>query len=161
MSHHKTHHYRTHVTWDGNTGHGTQAYQAYERSHTVRIDGKPPIAGSSDPMFNGDPTRHNPEELLVAALSSCHMLWYLHLCSQAGVVVSAYTDDASGTLLVTQAGGGHFSEVRLRPAVTISTASDPRLAQTLHEAAHQMCFIANSVNFPVFCEPSISVNQAA
>ena len=112
MSHHKTHHYRTHVTWDGNTGHGTQAYQAYqayERSHTVRIDGKPPIAGSSDPMFNGDPTRHNPEELLVAALSSCHMLWYLHLCSQAGVVVSAYTDDASGTLLVTQAGGGHFS----------------------------------------------------
>ena len=101
MSHHKTHHYRTHVTWDGNTGHGTQAYQAaYERSHTVRIDGKPPIAGSSDPMFNGDPTRHNPEELLVAACPAVTCCG-IYICAPGRVVVSAYT---SMTPLARQAG---------------------------------------------------------
>ena len=155
MSSQKSHQYRTHVTWDGNTGRGTAAYQTYERSHTIRVDGKPPIAGSSDPAFNGDPTRHNPEEMFVASLSSCHMLWYLHLCSQAGVVVCAYVDDALGLMRETQAGGGHFSEVRLRPAVTIAADSDPRLAETLHESAHRMCFIANSVNFPVLNSPEI------
>lgn len=159
MSSQKTHQYRTHVTWDGNTGRGTETYQAYERSHTIRVHGKPPIAGSSDPAFHGDPNRHNPEELLVASLSSCHMLWYLHLCSQADVVVCAYIDDALGLMRETKAGGGHFSEVRLRPAVTIAVDSDRRLAETLHESAHRMCFIANSVNFPVLCEPSISVSQ--
>jgi organic hydroperoxide reductase OsmC/OhrA len=110
------------------------------------------IPGSADPAFRGDATRYNPEELLVMSLSSCHMLWYLHLCAEAGVIVTAYVDDAVGTLVEVKETGGHFTEVILRPVATLQAGSDAALAAQLHEKAHHLCFVANSVNFPVRVE---------
>lgn len=152
------HHYRLEVEWTGNRGSGTDGYRNYGRDHVVRIEGKPEIAGSSDPTFRGDATKHNPEDLLVAALSQCHMLSYLHMAAAAGVVVTAYVDVAEGTMQ-TAGDGGRFTEVVLRPVVTISAASDPAKAEAAHETAHHACFIANSVNFPVRCEPRIVVES--
>lgn len=154
---HKAHAFGVKVTWTGNTGEGTSAYTSYRRAHEISADGKPTIPGSSDPAFRGDASRYNPEELLVASLSACHMLWFLHLCADAGVVVAAYADDAEGTMRLTEDGGGHFEEVRLRPAVKIKAGCDPELAQRLHARAHHLCFIANSVNFEVRVEPTVSV----
>jgi organic hydroperoxide reductase OsmC/OhrA len=148
----RTHAYNVLMRWTGNTGHGTRDYRAYERAHEYSAPGKPVIPGSSDPAFRGDRTRYNPEELLVMSISSCHMLWYLHLCANAKVVVTAYVDDASGTMVESADGSGRFSEVVLRPAVTIASG-DLALAESLHERAHHLCFIANSVNFPIRCEP--------
>lgn len=148
----KQHRYPIEVVWTGNRGEGTKTYQAYGREHEIRIAGKPVIAASSDPAFRGDAGRHNPEELLVAALSSCHMLWYLHLAGVAGVIVTGYIDEAVGTM-VEHADGGRFTEVVLRPCVTIGANSDAELATRVHGEAHHACFIANSVNFPVRCEP--------
>ena len=156
MSSGHQHHYRVDVEWTGNHGTGTQTYQGYGREHEIRVAGKPVLAGSSDPAFRGDSTRHNPEDMLVAALSTCHMLSYLHVAATAGIVVTAYTDTAEGTM-ETNAQGGHFVEVVLRPQVTISAASDAAKAEAAHEAAHHGCFIANSVNFPVRCEPRIVI----
>jgi organic hydroperoxide reductase OsmC/OhrA len=155
----KEHHYRVEVQWTGNTGRGTAAYRDYARSHVLSVPGqpKPPIPGSSDPAFRGDEARWNPEELLVGALSACHQLWYLHLCSAAGVVVTDYVDDAEGIMHEELDGGGHFARVVLRPVVTISRESDAARARTLHEEAHRMCFIARSVNFPVGHEPEIRI----
>jgi organic hydroperoxide reductase OsmC/OhrA len=145
------------VKWTGNTGEGTSRYTSYQRSHEISAEGKPSIPGSSDPAFRGDPTRYNPEELLVASLSACHMLWFLHLCADAGIVVTSYTDDAEGTMRLREDGGGHFELVVLRPAVTIRGGGDADLAQSLHARAHHLCFIANSVNFEVRAEPTVSV----
>jgi organic hydroperoxide reductase OsmC/OhrA len=154
---HQTHAYEVGVAWTGNKGEGTSAYTAYERAHEITAEGKPAIPGSSDPAFRGDKTRYNPEELLVASLSACHMLWFLHLCADAHVVVTAYADKASGTMKLTADGGGHFTEVTLKPAVTIKEGCDPRLAEELHHRAHHLCFIANSMNFPVGVEPTTTV----
>jgi organic hydroperoxide reductase OsmC/OhrA len=148
----RPHRYRVDVVWTGNRGTGTDGYRNYSRNHVIRVPGKPDLAGSSDPTFRGDATRHNPEDMLVAALSTCHMLSYLHMATVAGVVVTDYRDAAEGTM-VTEGDGGHFTEVVLRPVVTITAASDPAKAEAAHEAAHHACFIANSVNFPVRCEP--------
>ena len=148
-----THHYEVTVTWTGNTGSGTSGYRDYERSHRVDADGKPSVPGSSDPSFRGDPERWNPEELLVASLSQCHMLWFLHLCSTEGVVVTDYTDHPQGTMTETTDGGGRFAEVVLRPAVRFAAPEQAARGDALHERAHGLCFIANSVNFPVRCEP--------
>ena len=152
------HRYRVDVEWTGNRGTGTDGYRNYSRNHVIRIPGKPDLAGSSDPAFRGDATRHNPEDMLVAALSSCHMLSYLHMATVAGVVVVAYDDSAEGTM-ATEGDGGRFTEVVLRPVVTIRADSDPGKALAAHEAAHHACFIANSVNFPVRCEPRIVVSS--
>ena len=146
------HHYRVEVEWTGNLGSGTQSYRGYRRDHTLHVAGKPDLAGSSDPTFHGDAARHNPEDLLLAALASCHMLSYLHMASVAGVVVTAYADAAEGTMQ-TEGNGGRFVEVVLHPVVTISAGSDPGKAEAAHADAHHACFIANSVNFPVRCEP--------
>lgn len=135
--------------WTGNTGSGTAGYQSYERSHVLQTIGKPDIPGSSDPSFRGDKSRYNPEEMLVASLSSCHMLWYLHLCSANGIVVVDYVDHATGTMTETADGGGYFSEVTLHPEVTITDASLKDKANALHQKANELCFIANSVKFPV------------
>ncbi|MDO1527995.1 OsmC family protein [Fulvimonas sp. R45] len=156
MSH--PHRYRVDVAWTGNRGSGTDGYRNYSRNHVIRIPGKPDLAGSSDPTFRGDATRHNPEDMLVAALSTCHMLSYLHMATVAGVVVVAYDDSAEGTM-VTEGNGGRFTEVVLRPVVTIRADSDPDQALAAHEDAHHACFIANSVNFPVRCEPRIVVSS--
>lgn len=150
------HRYHVDVEWTGNRGSGTDGYRNYGREHVIRIDGKPELAGSADPAFRGDAARHNPEDLLVSALSTCHMLSYLHMATVAGVVVTAYTDVAEGTM-ATEGDGGRFIEVVLHPVVTISAASDRARAEAAHETAHHACFIANSVNFPVRCEPRIVV----
>ncbi len=145
----KQHHYTATITWTGNRGHGTTAASEYDRSHTVTIPGKVDILGSSDTPFRGDGGKHNPEDMLVTALSTCHMLWYLHLCADAGVIVTAYTDDPVGTMVEVPGGGGHFTEVVLHPLVTVTDASMADRANALHDAAHDKCFIANSCNFPV------------
>lgn len=151
----QVHHYQAQISWTGDRGEGTRDYRSYGREHEIAIDGKPTLAGSADPAFRGDASRHNPEELLLASLSACHMLWYLHLAAEAEVVVHGYVDQATGTML-SDSQGGRFSEVVLHPVVTIS-AGDPLTAEVLHHAAHGACFIARSVNFPVRCEPRIVV----
>jgi Predicted redox protein, regulator of disulfide bond formation len=153
----KEHRYQVTVEWTGNTGAGTAGYRAYERRHEIRAPGspKPGIPGSSDPAFRGDAARWNPEELLVASLSTCHQLWYLHLCADAGVVVTAYVDRAEGTMVEEANGAGQFSRVVLRPAVTLAPGADVARARALHHEAHAMCFIAQSMNFPVEHEPEI------
>lgn len=151
---HNQHSYTVRVQWTGNRGNGTSDYAAYDRAYEVSATGKPVMPGSSDVAFRGDASRYNPEDLLVTALSACHMLWYLHLCADAKIVVMDYTDDAHGTMVQTPS-GGHFTEVVLRPSVTIRQGGDAVLAEQLHERAHRHCFIASSVNFPVRCEPSI------
>lgn len=155
----KEHIYNTELVWTGNLGDGTRNYKDYSRAHEISVEGKPIIVGSSDPNFNGDASRYNPEEMLVASLSSCHLLWYLHLCSQAKIIVVDYKDKANGKMIETAGGGGHFTEVVLKPRVLITEESDIEKANELHHKAHELCFIANSVNFPVLCEAVISVKQ--
>jgi organic hydroperoxide reductase OsmC/OhrA len=154
----KHHKYTLQVVWTGDQGSGTSRYDAYSRDHLVRAANKQAIEPSSDPAFCGDPTRHNPEELFVASLSSCHMLWYLHLCAVNGIVVTGYVDDPIGTMEESAKGSGRFTDVLLRPQVTIGAGGDVKLAERLHEEAHKFCFIANSVNFPVRCEPSTDIS---
>ena len=152
----KTHTYGASIRWTTGNGDGTKSYRSYSRNHTIVVQGKPEIAASSDPAFRGDAGRYNPEELLVASLTSCHMLWYLHLCAVNGVTVVDYRDDASGVLEETGGGTGQFVSVALRPVVTIAPGGDPARALALHEEAHRLCFIARSVNFPVRFEPRIA-----
>jgi organic hydroperoxide reductase OsmC/OhrA len=153
----KEHRYTVAVEWTGNLGTGTSGYREYERAHDITVPGQPKsaIAGSSDPAFRGDRTRWNPEELFVAALSACHELWYLHLCADAGVVVTGYTDSAEGLMIEEADGAARFRRVVLRPVVTIAPGSDMEHAYALHEDAHRRCYIANSVNFPVEHEPEV------
>ncbi len=150
------HRFALDLEWRGDHGTGTSDYRAYGREHVVRSAGKHEILGSADRAFRGDVDRWNPEELLIAALSQCHLLSYLHVAATNGVVVTGYTDAATGVMLQTDDGGGHFTSVTLRPVVTIS-AGDPELAQHLHEQAARQCFIASSVNFPVLHEPTVLV----
>ena len=147
----KRHPYRASLHWDAGGGPGTESYKSYSREHQIKSEGKPEIVATSG--FHGS-AHYNPEALLVASLSSCHMLWYLHLCSQSGIVVTRYIDEAEGTMIEDAAIGGKFERAVLRPRVTISKG-DKQKAATLHHEAHRLCFIANSVNFPVDCEPTI------
>lgn len=145
------HEYAVRVQWLGNFGTGTSGYRDYGRDNLVTADGNPSIEGSADKPFRGSPERWNPEELLLAALAQCHMLSYLHSAVTHGIVVTAYEDDAVGTMRQ-EGNGGHFTSVTLRPRVTIS-AGDPEVARTIHAEASANCFIAQSVNFPVLHEP--------
>ncbi len=151
----REHRYSVTVRWRGNRGSGTSSYAAYARDHEIAAKGKSGIAGSSDPQFRGDGARWSPEELLVASLCACHQLWYLHLAADAGVVVTDYVDDAEGVMDEHADGAGRFRRVVLRPVVTVAAGSDVARAESLHHLAHEKCFIANSVNFPVICEPTI------
>lgn len=153
----KQHHYALKITWTGNRGTGTNHYTSYDRSHTIEAPNKIPIYASSDAPFLGDVSKHNPEDFLLASLASCHMLWYLHLCADAGVIVLSYIDHPNGMLLQNEAGGGSFSEVTLNPKITISDANLINKALELHQLANKKCFIANSVNFPVKHFPDIIV----
>ncbi|AZA80327.1 OsmC family peroxiredoxin [Chryseobacterium sp. G0186] len=153
----KKHHYKTTTQWTGNKGTGTSGYRYYERSHMISVDYKVNIEGSSDPSFRGDRTKHNPEEMFLSSLSSCHMLWYLHFCSEAGVIVTDYVDEAAGIMEETSNGSGHFTEVILSPKVTVTEQSMVEKAEQLHHKAHEFCFIANSVNFPVKHIPIVLV----
>jgi organic hydroperoxide reductase OsmC/OhrA len=152
----RTHRYELTVTWTGNRGTGTSGYRAYSRAHEVTAPGRPALPGSSDPVFHGEPDRWNPELLLLAALSECHLLSYLHMCADAGVVVTAYTDTQSGAMTEDGAGGGRFTEVTLRPRVSVASPDMVASAVALHGEAHEKCFIASSVNFPVRHEPVVT-----
>lgn len=152
----KEHRYRPTVVWTGNTGEGTASYRAYERAHMIAAIGKADIAGSSDAGFRGDAGRWNPEEMFVASVSTCHMLWYLHLCAVNGVVVLDYRDDPEGLMIEEADGSGAFARIVLRPTVRLSAGSDERKARELHHEAHRMCFIANSVKCEIATEPVFS-----
>jgi len=151
----KEHHYRVQVTWTGAAAGGTKDYKSYSREYRADFPGKPPITGSSDPAFRGDPNLHNPEDMLVLALSACHMLSYLALAALEGLEVVAYEDAAGGTMQQ-EGRGGRFTEVVLQPRVRLAPGSDLTRAEALHEEAHQTCFIANSVNFPVRHEAEVT-----
>jgi organic hydroperoxide reductase OsmC/OhrA len=152
----REHKYHVTVRWTGNQGQGTASYRAYARDHEITAGGseKGVILGSSDPAFRGDPSRWNPEELFIAAVSACHKLWYLHLCATAGIIVTEYVDRASGVVVETADGSGHFTSVTLRPEIVLSRRLDFEKARALHEEAHQKCFIANSIKTPVTVEPT-------
>jgi organic hydroperoxide reductase OsmC/OhrA len=150
------HTYDLTVTWTGDDGHGTADYRAYRRDHVVSADGRPDLAGSADPTFRGDAARWNPEQLLVAALSQCHMLWYLHLCATNGIVVTGYVDHAHGEMRTHQDGAGEFTSVVLRPEVEVAEPAMVDRAVALHAEAPTLCFIARSVNFPVDHEPTVT-----
>lgn len=158
MDQERAHHYATTITWTGNTGAGTAEYRAYRRDHVIESAGKPPLPGSSDPAFRGDPARYNPEELLVASLSACHLLWYLHLCAVNGITVLAYEDRATGVMHERADGSGYFTEVTLAPRIELTPDTDCELATRLHDEAHRLCYVANSVNFPVRHRPEFVVN---
>jgi organic hydroperoxide reductase OsmC/OhrA len=153
----REHRYSATLVWTGASRGPTLNYETYSRDYVVRIAGKPSLKGSADPSFRGDPTVHNPEDLLVAALSSCHMLTYLAICARKGMAVLAYEDEASGTMIL-ERGGGHFAEVVLRPRVKVAAGSDLDAARSAHEQAHRDCFIASSVNFPVRHEAVVEVS---
>jgi organic hydroperoxide reductase OsmC/OhrA len=155
----KQHTYKIGVVWTGNDGTGTASYKGYRRDHVISAKGKPEIAGSSDPGFRGDPSRYNPEEMLVSTLSTCHMLWFLHLCCVNRVVVVDYRDEAVGVMEENADGSGQFAQVTLHPSVKISSG-DREKALDLHHQAHKLCFIARSVNFPVEVEAEIELEKA-
>jgi organic hydroperoxide reductase OsmC/OhrA len=149
------HTYAAQVTWTGAGETGTTSYASYSRDHEVLLPGKPALPGSADAAFRGDPSRYNPEELLVASIAQCHMLWFLHLAAADDVVVLAYHDDARGTMLVRPGGTGRFTEVVLRPRVTVLGDVPENRLTALHERSGECCFIKQSVNFPVHTEPSV------
>ncbi|MFA9392400.1 MAG: OsmC family protein [Prolixibacteraceae bacterium] len=152
-----THNYQLELNWTGNLGKGTKSYRSYDRSYSITIDGKEELHGSSDPHFRGDASKYNPEEFFLMSLSSCHMLWYLHLCSEAGIVVESYIDRASGTMEEKANGSGRFTEVRLHPVVKINHPDQMTKAIKLHKKANEMCFITNSCNFPIHHDPKCTV----
>jgi organic hydroperoxide reductase OsmC/OhrA len=154
----KAHHYQATIQWTGNEGSGTSDYKAYSRNHLIAAPNKSTeILGSSDPAFRGDKARYNPEDLLVASISACHQLWYLHLCAVNKVVVVSYIDNATGTMIEKENGSGSFSEVILNPIVTVREANMVEKAYELHQEANKICFIANSCNFPIRHKPQIEV----
>ena len=155
----RKHYYKLTVEWTGNKGEGTSAYHSYERTHSIKSENKDNILCSSDPVFRGDKTKYNPEELLVAALSSCHMLSYLHLCTDAGIVVVDYVDNPTGIMLEFQDGSGHFTIVTLHPVVTITDSSMISKANELHSRANELCFIANSCNFEIRHNPTCKISE--
>jgi organic hydroperoxide reductase OsmC/OhrA len=150
------HSYSLKAVWKGNSGTGTRDVKSYDRSHTISVKGKPDLHLTTDNPFVGDSSKLNPEDLLVAAISSCHMLSYLYLCAMEGVIVTSYKDNASGIMIEKASGGGSFESVTLNPVFTVSDSSMKEKAIALHHKAHDICYIANSVNFAVLCHPTCS-----
>ncbi len=150
----REHHYQVNVKWTGNKGSGTESYKTYERNYEISAGNKPVISGSSDSAFLGDAECWNPEDLLVASASACHKLWYLHLCSEAGISILSYVDRAEGTMC--EGKKGCFTDITLKPEITIRPGDDINCALALHHRAHELCFIANSLNFPITCQPIIT-----
>jgi organic hydroperoxide reductase OsmC/OhrA len=153
----KEHEYTCRIDWTGNRGDGTRTYRGYDRTWDVVTPGKPTIHCSNDPLLGGDPTLPNPEDLLLASLSSCHMLWYLHLTSSAKIVVHSYTDDPIGVGEVHPDGSGQFLRATLRPTIVVAEGTDIRQAEAIHHEVHRYCFIARSVNFPVTYAPTFEI----
>jgi organic hydroperoxide reductase OsmC/OhrA len=151
--------YKLELQWTGNKGRGTEQYTSYDRSYTIRCAGKEDLHLSSDPHFRGDAGLYNPEELLLMAAASCHMLWYLHLCADAGLIVESYHDLPTATLRIDEKGSGKFEKIELNPSVILRAGSDPELAQALHGKANQMCFIANSLNIKISHRPTLRISS--
>ncbi|MCL6218715.1 OsmC family protein [Zunongwangia pacifica] len=145
----KTHNYTINLNWTGNKGIGTKSYKDYDRDYTFHAKGKTPIQGSSDPAFLGNPELYNPEELLLASIASCHMLWYLHLCASNKIIVLGYEDRPEGKMIENKDGSGKFTEVTLYPEITLADKTMLEKAEKLHHEANKYCFIANSCNFPI------------
>lgn len=150
-----SHNYQSLIKWTGNKGKGTKSYTSYERSYDIIIENKPTLKGSADPAFRGNAELHNPEDLFLASISSCHMLWYLHLCSVNKITVIVYQDKATAIMEGTSEGKGHFTEVILNPKVVILEKDKIELAESLHQKANEFCFIANSCNFQIHHNPTI------
>lgn len=155
----KQHDYTSRILWTGNRGTGTSGYRAYERTWDIAIPGKPVVSCSNDPLLGGDPGKMNPEDLLLSALSACHMLWYLHLASDAGIVVLDYEDRPLGRGESLPSGAGRFAEALLRPRAVLKAGADLAKAEAIHHQIHEVCFIARSVNFPVRIEPSFHLSE--
>ena len=149
----KQHPYTSRVVWTGNRGQGTKTYRGYDRTWQIATPGKPIVECSNDPLLGGDPAKPNPEDLLLSALSSCHMLWYLHLASDAGIAVMSYEDNPVGIGETTPNGAGRFLSATLKPRIELKAGADLKRAEAIHHEIHQFCFIARSVNFPVSYEP--------
>lgn len=147
------HDYTSQIRWTGNTGSGTETYKGYQRTWDIEVPGKPVVHCSNDPLLGGDPTLMNPEDLLLSALSACHMLWYLHLASTAGISVLSYEDTPIGKGEVMPDGSGQFTEAVLHPKIRLHAGDDVERAAAIHNEIHSYCFIARSVNFPVRYEP--------
>jgi organic hydroperoxide reductase OsmC/OhrA len=145
----KEHHYSCRIAWTGNRGDGNRTYKGYDRTWDIETPGKPVINCSNDPLLGGDPSLPNPEDLLLSALSSCHMLWYLHLASKAGIVVQYYRDNPVGIGRSEPNGAGQFVRAVLRPTIGLAAGSDRARAGAIHHEIHRYCFIARSVKFPV------------
>jgi organic hydroperoxide reductase OsmC/OhrA len=158
MMHHE-HHYKLTAVWHGNKGEGTKNVRAYDRSHTVSIAGKPDQFLTTDNAAVGDKTKLNPEDLLVTAVASCHMLSYLYVCALEGVVITSYRDNATGIMIENETSAGSFKEVTLNPECEVAKESMIERAIELHHKAHEMCYIANSVNFEVKCNPLCKANS--
>lgn len=154
------HDYTTRVVWTGNTGQGTLDYHGYQRSWDITTPGKPVVHCSNDPLLGGDACLHNPEDMLIASVSACHMLWYLHLASTAGVVVLGYVDDPVGTGELSPNGAGRFVSATLQPTITLAPGIDKSRADAVHGQIHQYCFIARSLNFPVTIKASYVIGEA-
>ncbi|MBO1908752.1 OsmC family protein [Microvirga sp. 3-52] len=150
----KTHDYTAQIAWTGNRGEGTKRYRGYDRTWLIAMPGKPLVECSNDPLLGGDPTKPNPEDLLLSSLAACHMLWYLHLASAAGIVVRAYEDTPLGVGETGTRGEGRFVRAVLRPKITVERGADLTKAESLHNEVHHYCFIARSVNFPIAYEAS-------
>ncbi len=157
----RPHEFTAAVRWTGNRGQGTASYRGYDRTWDIATASKAIVHCSNDPLLGGDPSKHNPEDLLLASLSSCHMLWYLHLASDAGIAVHAYSDNPVGLGETLANGAGRFVSATLRPRVVVPTGTDLRRAAELHHEVHRFCFIARSVNFPVAYEPSFEERDSA
>ena len=149
----KEHAYPARIVWTGNRGEGTKQYDGYDRTWDLALEGKPVVSCSNDPLLGGDPSKYNPEDLLITALASCHMLWYLHLCSKAGITVQAYEDNPVGQGVMHPNASGNFTGATLHPKITVAAGADLEKAAALHHDVHKYCFIARSVNFPVSFEP--------
>ena len=154
-----SHIYTSHVVWTGNRGDGTSHYRGYDRTWNIAVPGKAVVHCSNDPLLGGDPSKMNPEDLLMSALSACHMLWYLHYASEEGIVVVGYEDSPIGIGTVEKSGAGRFVSATLRPKVTVVGNVDLQFAEDIHRRIHEVCFIARSVNFPVSYEPETVVQS--
>jgi len=157
----KKHEYTACIEWTGNTGEGTRTYKSYERSWQLCTQNKPVVACSNDPVLGGDPGKHNPEDMLVASVASCHMLWYLHLCSVAGIGVISYQDNPLAIGEMQPSGAGRFVSITLRPIITITRVSDQTKAVSIHDDIHEYCFIARSINFPVNIEANVVLGRSS
>jgi organic hydroperoxide reductase OsmC/OhrA len=156
----KQHRYTVTVEWTGNRGEGTASYRSYDRDHEVSAEHTPSISGSSDPAFRGNPSRWNPEQLLVASAAQCHLLSYLHHAATNDVVVTDYVDHPTAVLTEDDAGGGRFTEIVLHPLVTVADAAMVETAQRLHHDANRTCFVASTLNLPVTHDAHIRVRGA-